>query len=184
LAGCGGPPPDYEDPLKGLHTLPASNAPLDAPAKVGPHVALVLGSNIEKLLQYDDAAVKGVLSMPSVSWAALEDGNVQYLITGAVQVLRKRWPDLESVDDLATAARRKFASSIVLDIAVVLGSRTGQDTTARVTAILFDAGQNTLSRLETSGTTTVGFPAVTARFKEASNIALADFQEKLGRYWS
>jgi hypothetical protein len=183
LAGCGGPPPDYDDPLKGLHNLPASSAPLDAPAKVGSPVALVPGSNVEKLLQYNDAAAKGVQSMLLVNTAALEDGNVQYLITGAVQVLRKRWPDLASVDDLATAARRKFTSSIVLDVAVVLGSRTGQSTTARVTAVLLDAVENPLSRLESSGTTTVGFPAVTPRFKEASNIALQDFEDKLAKYW-
>jgi hypothetical protein len=184
LAGCGGPPPDYVDPLKDLHNLPASSAPLDAPAKVGPPAALVLGSNIEKLLQYNDAAAKGVQSMLLVNTAALEDGNVQYLINGAVQVLRRRWPQLVAVDDLATAARRKFASSIVLDIAVVLASRTGQSTTARVTAILLDAGENPLSRLEASGTTTVGFPAATPLFKEASNIALQGFQDKLSRYWS
>jgi hypothetical protein len=184
LAGCGGPPPDYNDPLKDLHTLPASSAPLDAPAKVGSPVALVPGSNIEKLLQYNDAAAKGVQSMLLVNTAALEDGNVQYLISGAVQVLRRRWPDLASVDDLATAVRRKFTSSIVLDVAVVLGARTGQSTTARLTAILLDAAENPLSRLESSGTTTVGFPAVTSRFKEASNIALQEFQDKLSRYWS
>lgn len=184
LAGCGGPPPDYVDPLKDLHTLRASSAPLDTPAKVGSPVALVPGSNMERLLQYNDAAAKGVQSMLLVNTAALEDGNVQYLITGATVALRRRWPDLVLVDDLATAASRKFTNTIVLDIAVVLGSHTGQDTTASVTAILFDARETPLSRVEASGTTTVGFPAVTPRFKEASNIALQGFQDKLSRYWS
>ena len=70
LAGCDGPPPDYDDPLKDLHTLPASSAPLDAPAKVGSPVALTLGSNIERLLQYNDAS--------NIALASLEDQINRY----------------------------------------------------------------------------------------------------------
>jgi hypothetical protein len=184
LAGCGGPPPQYSDPLAELHNLPGSSAPLDTPAKAGPTIAIVFGSNIEKLLQYSDAAAKGLMSMPIVNRAALKDGDAQYLVTGAVQTIKQRYPSVESVDDLATAARRKFSTSIVVDIVQILGAMTGQKTTAHVTAIFFDAQQSPISRLESSGTTTVGYPAVTSRFREASDIALADFGSKVNRYWS
>jgi hypothetical protein len=111
------------------------------------------------------------------------DSDPQYIITGAISILRQRYPQLQPVDDLATAAQRKFATTIVLDFTLRPGSMSGKQTTANLVAIAFDARQQPLSRIETSGTTTIGYPAYTTRLREASDIALAAFKEKVDSLW-
>ena len=186
LGGCLPPPPRYEDPLSGLHNLPGSSAPIDAAFRAGPTVALVLGSNIERVLQQrsDADAVTKAFGPLLTNTGQLADQDPQYVITGAVSVLRQRYSQLQPVDDIATAAQRKFASTLVLDITIGIGASTGQKTTVALVAIAFDARQQPQSRIDASGTTTLGYPAFTAKQKEASDLAIAAFKAKVDRYWS
>ena len=114
----------------------------------------------------------------------MADQDPQYVITGVIGVLRERYSRLQPVDDIATAAQRKFASTLVLDITIRIGASTGQKTTVALVAIAFDARQQPQSRIDASGTTTLGYPAFTAKHKEASDLAIAAFKAKVDRYWS
>jgi hypothetical protein len=184
LGACAGPPPQYQDALTGLHNLPGAAAPLDVPVTAGPTVALVVGANIEKVLQQKADGDKILKSFgPLTNTMQVADSDPQYIITGAISILRQRYPQLQPVDDLATAAQRKFATTIVLDFTLRPGSMSGKQTTANLVAIAFDARQQPLSRIETSGTTTIGYPAYTTRLREASDIALAAFKEKVDSLW-
>ena len=145
----------------------------------------MLGSNIERVLQQRsdaDAVVKAF--GPLTNTGQLADQDPQYVITGVIGVLRERYSRLQPVDDIATAAQRKFASTLVLDITIRIGASTGQKTTVALVAIAFDARQQPQSRIDASGTTTVGYPAFTAKQKEASDLAIAAFKAKVDRYWS
>ena len=121
---------------------------------------------------------------PLTNTRQLADQDPQYLITGAVSILRERYPQIEPIDDLKTVAQRKMSSAIVLDFTLRLGAKSGQQTTVTLVAIAFDARQQPVSRLEASGTDTIGYPGWTAKQKEASDLAMAAFREKLNRYWS
>ena len=50
LGACSVEMPKYQDALQGLHSAAAAAAPVDAPFKAGPTVALVFGSNIERVM--------------------------------------------------------------------------------------------------------------------------------------
>lgn len=186
LAGCYPAPPKYEDALSGLHNLPGSNAPSDAPFKAGPTIALVFGSNIERILQHRSDADAATKSMGPLftSTEQLADQDPQYVITAATGILRRRYPQLEGIDDIATAAQRKFSSTIVLDVTVRLGTYSGKQTLVALTAIAFGSRQQPESRLEASGAATLGYPAWTTKQKEASDVAIAVFKAKVDRYWS
>ncbi|MDP2334433.1 MAG: hypothetical protein Q8M19_27460 [Reyranella sp.] len=185
LGACAAEAPKYEDALSGLHNLPGMAAPPDAPFRAGAPVALVFGSNIERVLKQQTDADKIVKSFgPLTNTRQLADQDPQYVITQAVGVLKQRYPQIEGIDDLATAARRKFASAIVLDFTVRLGASTGHQTVVALVAIAFDARQQPVSRLDASGSATLGYPAWTAKQKEASDIAVAAFREKVDRFWS
>lgn len=183
VAGCTLPQQQYQDPLTGLYNLSASSVPADVPAKAGPTIALVLGSNIDKLLQHREDIDK---TTTAISWRAsdrLKDQDPQYLLTSAVQILHQRYPNLDKAEDLATVARHQIKSSIVLDVVVAAGPSSGQKTTATVIAVFFDDKQMPISRIDASGQATVGYPYF-ANIKAASDIALAGFRQKVEQYWS
>lgn len=186
VAGCYPAPPKYEDALSGLHNLPGSSAPADALFKAGSTVALVFGSNIDRILQQRsdaDAATKS-LGPLFTSTRQLADQDPQYVITAATGILRLRYPQLEGVDDIATAAQRKFSSTIVLDVTIRLGTYSGRQTIVALTAVAFDSRQQPVSRVDASGAATLGYPAYTTKQKEASDAAIALFRSKVDRYWS
>jgi hypothetical protein len=104
LAACGGPPPAYTDALARLSTFTASTAPLGAPVAVRPPVVITPSENVQAYLQYSKAAKEGLEAFgPLTNTGAVADGDPNYLITGAVSILRRRYPDLQFVESLAEA---------------------------------------------------------------------------------
>jgi len=178
------PPVVYGDPLADLHTQLGAEAPLDRPAKAGPTVALVFGSNIERNLQFKEDGDKVFKSYgPLTNTAAMADTDPQPLITGAISVLRLKYPQITPVQDLATARAQRFATTIVLDFRQILGPRAGLRTAATLHAIFLNAQQVPISRIETTGeipSTRIG----TYQFRDASDKAVLAFKEKVDQYWS
>ena len=118
LAGCNYDPA-YVDALHGLANVPSTSVPQDVPVIVEQPVALVPSENSAMLLQsvkdYIDSTngKLGKALMPDYEWA---DGDPQPMVDGAVNVLRRRYPKAELVDDLATAKKRGFRTTFVIDI--------------------------------------------------------------------
>jgi hypothetical protein len=182
-AGCLPPPPKYSDPLSELQLKPGTSGPLNAAAQAGPTIALVFGSNIERVLTHKEQRNEVLKAFPGTS-EVIADQDPQPLITGAVTTLRLRYPRLEPVDDLNAAASRKFATTIVLDFQVVIGNMSFQETTATITAIMLDGTETPVSRIETSAKRTVPWPNTGARFREASDSALGEFSRKVNQLWN
>lgn len=178
-------PVTYVDPLADLHTRLGATAPLDAPAKAGPTVALVYGSNIERLLQHKEDADKILKQFgPLTNTSAMSDIDPQPLITGGIAVLRVKYPGIKPLDDLAAARAQRFSTTIVLDFRQVLGKTVGHRTTASLYAVFLDARLVPISRIEVTGEGIMGAIGWTYKFREASDKAVLMFKEKVDQYWS
>ncbi len=172
--------PKYTDSLAELHNMPGTSAPLDVPVRAGPTVAIVFGSNIERVMQQKTDGDKILKSFgPLTNTSQLADTDPQPLISGAVSVIKLKYPQLVAVDDVATAAQRRMATTVVLDFLAIFRGGSGTRTTAKLVCVVLDARQMPVSRIESSGDTIVPYPAWNSRFRDASELALVDFKNKI-----
>lgn len=166
------PAPVYRDPLAGLYNIPASSVPPDrrvdyyapgqparagAPGRAVLTMAIVTGANFNRAATYAES--RGLDPQP--------------LIDGAVAILKDRYPWVELMDDVATAAQRNVSLTLVLDIRTEIGPDDG----ARVAldVIVFDEARKPVSRIRADGS---GEGAAAAAYETASEGALAALKEK------
>jgi len=174
-------PPRYVDPLAKLHNVPASSVPRDVPVKLQEPIGLVVSENGELFLDYAAAGEKGLRSMVLVNETASKDLDPKYVINQVVGLLKRRYPRIELVDDLASARKTGKKGTILVDIQTAIGQYTGQTTTVQLTLILFDAVQTPISRVTGTGQGVLGYPAFDARVKQASDAALQQLDTKLAQ---
>jgi hypothetical protein len=182
VAGCGPKAPEYQDALADLSHTRTSDVPLDVPVTAGPTQAVTFGSNVEAFLEYNDKGLKYAASV-GASQKLLAEGSPQVLVDGAVGILRRRYPELKAVDDLATARRQKFATTFVVDIRNKAGIWPGDQTTIDLIIIAFDAQMKPVSRLVGHGAVTIK-PYVVPEVGLANRQALADLDAKAQRLLS
>ena len=156
-----------------------ADVPVDRPVVAGPTVALTLGSNVERWLKYQDDGAKFAASM-GTSKRLLIEGNPQNVVNGGVAILRRRYPQIKTVDDLATAQLQHFATTFVFDIQSKWGMMPGSETTCDISIIALDAQQNPISRLVGHGVSVIR-PYVEPNALEAPNNALLDLNAKANR---
>jgi hypothetical protein len=180
LAGCAGGP-DYIDPLAGLTKVPAASVPQDVPVTVEEPVALVPSENSAKNLdmaaEFTESA-NGRLVKSLVSADIWADGDPQRLINGTVGVLRRRYPKIVLVDDLATAQQRGFRTTIVVDIQshhLVSAFDTNRVT---ITLIAMDSGLRPVSRIVAEGQSGTSYGSMDAHFRDAVAMSVANLDAK------
>lgn len=182
LAGCGPQVPTYQDPLADLTTARGAAVPENAPVSAGPTQALTFGSNVERFIKYHDDGTKFAASM-GAGQKMLADASPQYLVDGGVAILRQRYPQLKPVNDLATAARERIATTFVLDIQTKAGTLPGTQSTVDIIVIAVDAQQKPISRIRGHGFIVIpGF--VAPDLKVANDMALADLRSKVDQLYS
>jgi hypothetical protein len=179
LCACGPQAPEYRDPLSDLTTASSAAVPADAAVKAGPKVAVTLGSNVERFLKYHDEGNAYAASV-GASRQLLEEGNPQYLINGSIDILRRRYPRIISVENLAAAARERVTTTLVVDIQTKAGMFPGDHTTVDLVVIAFDATQRPISRIAARGATEIR-PYAPPRIREAHDQALAELAAKANR---
>lgn len=179
IGGCGPQPPQYRDPLADLSSVRTGDVPADVAVKAGPTVALTLGSNVERFLKYHDDGNAYAASV-GASKALLEEGNPQYLVDGGVAILKRRYPRIKSVQDLASAARDRVATTFVLDIQTKAGMYPGDHTTVELVLIAFDGAQKPISRITARGATEIR-PYAAPRIRDAHDQALSELRGKAER---
>ena len=179
LVGCGPQAPVYQDALADLGRTRTDDVPPDVPVTAGPTQAVTFGSNVEAFLKYHDDGLKY-----GAAWGAgqkiLAEGNPQVLVDGGISILRRRYPTIKSVDDLASAQKQKAATTFVLDIRTKHGTWPGDKTTMDLIVIAFDAQMKPISRLTGHGEIYIK-PYVVPELGVANNMALADLDAKAQR---
>lgn len=172
-------PPKYVDPLARLYNAPASSVPADVPVKLQEPIGLVTSENGEQFFAYAEAGEEHLRKQVIVNEVASKDLDPKYLVNEIVALLKKRYPHIELIDDLASARKTNKKGTVLVDIQTTIGQFTGQTTTVQLTVIFFDASQKPVSRVVATGQGVLGYPAFDARVKEASNIALQQLDQKL-----
>lgn len=179
LAGCGPQAPTYQDPLADISRARGADVAIDRPVQAGPTTAVTFGSNVERWLKYYDEGNKYAASV-GVGPKLLADANPQNIVNGAVAVLRRRYPNIKAVNDLASAAREGIATTFVIDLASKWGMYPGAETTCDITIIAVDTRQQPISRIQAHGVMIIQ-PFVTPNPLEAPQKALADLDAKAQR---
>ena len=180
LAGCAGGP-DYVDPLAGLAKVPAASVPQDAPVTVQDPVALVPSENSAKNLDMSaefEQSANGKLVKALVSDRIWADGDPQQLVNGAVGVLRRRFPKIVLVDDLATARRRGFRTTFVVDIQFHHLVSAFDTNHVAITYIVMDAGEKPVSRIVGEGKSGTSYGSMDPHFRDAVAMSVADLEAK------
>jgi len=179
LCSCGPQLPEYRDPLADLTTARGVDVPEDAPVKAAPPMALTLGSNVEAFLKYNDEG-RAYAASVGAGQKLLAEADPQYLVRGAVAVVKLRYPKIVSVDDLASAARQRFGTTFVIDIKNKAGMFPGDKTTVEITVIALDAAQKPISRITGRGAVEIK-PYVVPEIRVANDEALRDLTAKVER---
>jgi len=180
LAGCITPdPPKYDDALAGLSSSVAANAPVGARASVRGPAALVVSENTEKMLESHETVEKGLRAQLLVNESAAQSRDPTHLVNKIVALVKTRVPNIELVDDLATASRRGKKSTIVVDLRSELGKLSGQRTNVAVTLVFMDERQRPVSRITGQGSAVIPYPAFSFGFQEAADQALQDLAAKM-----
>jgi hypothetical protein len=179
LGACGPQPPQYRDPLADLTSSIGASVQSDVPVKAGSKVLLTLGANVERFLKYHDDGIAYAASV-GASKELLAEGNPQYLVNGAVDILRHRYPKIKDVESLAAAAREGATTTFVVDIQTKAGMYPGDNTTVDVTIIAFDAQQKPISRIAARGATEIR-PYAPPLIRAAHDQALAELSKKANR---
>jgi hypothetical protein len=176
IIGCGPQPPQYRDPLADLSSARGVTVPENISVKAGPTVALTLGSNVERFLKYQDDGNAYAASL-GFGKKLLDQGNPQHLVDGAVGILKRRYPKIKTVDDLASAASQRFSTTFVIDIQTKAGMYPGDHTTVDIVVIAFNAEQKPTSRIAARGATQIR-PYESPRIREAHDQALTELSGK------
>lgn len=180
LAGCNYDPA-YVDALHGLANVPSTSVPQDVPVIVEQPVALVPSENSAMLLQSVKDYINstngklGKALMPDYEWA---DGDPQPMVDGAVNVLRRRYPKAELVDDLATAKQRGFRTTFVIDIQSHHITSAFDTNHVTMTYIVMDADQKPLSRFSGEGSSHTTYGSMDPHFRDAVAMAVANLDAK------
>lgn len=180
LAGCASDPP-YVDPLKGLANVSSTSVPQDVPVAVQDPVALVPSENSAMVLKLVDEwkqTTNAKMVKALVSDEVWEDGDPQRLVDGAVNVLRRRYPKIELIDDLATAKQRGFRTTFVVDIQYHHLVTAFDTNHVALTYVVMDAAQNPLSRFTGEGTSHGVYGSTDAHFRDAVAMAVANLDAK------
>ncbi|HXQ51481.1 MAG TPA: hypothetical protein VN802_10340 [Stellaceae bacterium] len=184
LGGCASDPV-YLDPLAGLAKVPAASVPQDVPVTVDQPVALVPSENSAKVLDLAAefaASANGALVKSLVSDKLWADGDPQQLVDGAVGVLRRRYPKIELVDDLATARQRGFHTTFVVDIQyhhLVTAFDTNHVT---ITLVVMDARETPVSRIVAEGKSGTTYGSMDAHFRDAAAMSVATLDAKATQF--
>ena len=176
LAGCGPQAPQYQDALADIARTRTDDVPLDVPVRAGPTQAVTFGSNVEAYLKYHEEGVKYAASV-GAGQKLLAESHPQVLVDGGISILRRRYPNLKSVDDLASAKRQGFATTFVLDIRTKAGILPGSQTTVDLIIIAFDAQLKPISRIVGHGAITIQ-PYVVPDVGAANRQALGELDAK------
>lgn len=176
LAGCGPQAPQYQDALADIARTRTDDVPLDVAVRAGPTQAVTFGSNVEAYLKYNDEGVKYAASV-GANPNLLADYKAQVLVDGGIAILRRRYPNLKSVDDLASAQRQGFATTFVLDIRAKAGVLPGSQTTIDLIIIAFDQQIKPVSRIVGHGAITIQ-PYVAPDIRPANRQALGELDAK------
>jgi len=179
IGGCGPQPPQYRDPLADLSSARGVTVPENVAVQAGPTVALTFGSNVERFLKYQDDGNAYAASL-GFGKKLLDQGNPQHLVDGTVEILRRRYPRIKTVDDLASAASQRVATTFVIDIQTKAGMYPGDHTTVDLVVIAFNAEQKPTSRIAARGATQIR-PYESPRIREAHDQALTDLSGKADR---
>lgn len=180
LSGCAGGP-DYVDPLAGLAKVPAASVAQDVPVTVQEPIALVPSENSAKNLDMSaefQASANGKLVKALVSDQIWADGDPQQLVNGAVGVLRRRFPKIELVDDLATARQRGFRTTFVVDIQFHHLVTAFDTNHVAITYIVMDADEKPLSRIVGEGKSGTSYGSMDAHFRDAVAMSVANLDTK------
>jgi hypothetical protein len=180
LSACVSDPP-YVDPLHGLANVPSTSVPQDTPVVVQDPVALVPSENSALVLKLVDEwkqTTNAKMVKALVSDQVWEDGDPQQLVDGAVNVLRRRYPKIELIDDLATAKQRGFRTTFVVDIQYHHLVTAFDTNHVALTYVVMDAGQKPLSRFTGEGTSHGVYGSTDAHFRDAVAMAVANLDAK------
>jgi hypothetical protein len=181
LAGCSYDP-HYQDPLAKLTNVPAASVPLDVPVRVEQPVALVPSENSAAIIQAAHEAAEALAPWRGIIsdhiWA---EGDPQYMLNAAVAVLRRRYPQIVLLDDLATARQRGMRTAFVLDIQVHHLTSAFDTNTVDILLIALDANQRPVSRFVGHGTSSTNYGSMDPHFDQAVVRAVQDFDAKAGQ---
>lgn len=180
LAGCAGNP-EYTDPLAGLTSIPAASVPQDVPVTVEQPVALVPSENSARLLNFAQQFKDDKLLQALVPPTLQADGDPQYLVNGAVNVLRRRYPGMVLVEDLRTARQRGFRTTFVMDIQAHHLVTAFDRNQIHLTVIAMDASQRPVSRIVAEGASGTTYGSMDAHFRDAVAMAVGNLEAKTAR---
>jgi hypothetical protein len=178
-SGCGPQLPEYSDPLAEISKARGVSVPEDIAVKAGAAVAMTLGANVDRFLKYHDDG-KAYAASVGASKKVLDESDPQYLLSGAVSILKRRYPKLRDFDDLASAGRARMSTTFVIDIQTKAGMYPGDYTTVDLVVIAFNDQQKPISRLSARGATAIR-PYEPPRIREAHDQALAELSKKADR---
>ena len=100
------------------------------------------------------------------------------MVDGAVNVLRRRYPNAVLIDDLASAKQRGFRTTFVVDIQSH-HLQTAFDTNhVSLTYIVMDADQKPLSRFTGEGVSHTTYGSMDAHFRDAVAMAVSNLDAK------
>lgn len=181
LASCNYDLP-YQDPLAKLTNVPAASVPLDVPVRVEQPVALVPSENsaatIQATQEWMETHPLTQALVPTQIWA---EGDPQTMLNAVVAVLRRHYPKLVLVEDLATARQRGMRTTLVLDIQVHHLVTAFDTNSVTILLIAMDATQRPVSRLVARGTSGTNYGSMDPHFDQAVIRAVQDFDAKVGQ---
>ncbi len=185
LLGSGTTAPAYRDALSGLYPTPASVIPNDIPVNYRREsggampdraaMALVPGGNFGRLRAYHDSLTKG--SLPGLGAGVTQDLDIQPVLRRAIEILKAQYPNLELMDDIATAQQHDAPLTLVLDIRSYLGHGLGDSAMTRVAVdvVVFDRFAKPIAHIAVEGRAAVTLLNGYA-FQDAAADALRQFE--------
>lgn len=181
VAGCVLTPPQYQDSSSVMEKIrtdmvTATRNPSLAQLKLG----LVLSDNAQTAMRYQRERIETQRTAGGLfSSEYATDVDPDYIPNQVTQILKGCFKEVTQIAKPAEAPARGLDLVMVLDLRVKLGEMTGMTTSVEMSGIFMDPAGSAIETVSGSGTARVPYPAFRVRCREASDLALLSFSEKL-----
>jgi Caspase domain len=160
--------PEYRDPVARLQP-PAAARPF-----AGQSVRVVLSDNWPLVTEHMAASERWWSS-----WRRQIDFSPRMLTDRLKDVLERRFRRVEFATGDASASPSRADLTLVFDPRVVVGQVSFNTNSVDLTGIFLDEARRTIDTVTGKGTSTVPYPALTARFPAALDQAFGEFEKSL-----
>ena len=183
-AGSGPPQPTYGDAFTGLYNQSSTAVPADAPVTVRQPVAIIFSNNVEKWFRFvkdNNAYWASVVPSSLTNTAAVADADPNFVGGRVLEMLKRRFPNSEYVNDFGKAVASGKRSAVLVDVNARAAEPGDRTTRIDVALFFFDAQMNPVSRLNGHGEYHAAFGSMTGGIQPSVDAALAELDGKMNR---